>query len=217
MAISYTYDELAAELKDYLEDEFDDFDAQVPNLIALGERRLRDDLDLGLLDETRSETTSAGVETLSRPSDMPVVRTLTVAGQQLDERSWEWIDDYNADAGQGKPAYWCEDTETTVRLAPIPDGAYSAQFRGIVYSTGLTSQNQNSFLGDNFGDALLYACLVEAERYVGADQLQVWQQAYTQEKLPNARNLTKRMTRDDYRPLAAQPQAKPEPSNRGSA
>jgi hypothetical protein len=52
---------------------------------------------------------------------------------------------------------------------------------------------------------------------VGADQVQVWQQAYMNEKLPAAMNLTRRMSRSDYRPLAAQPQPAPEPRNRSTA
>lgn len=218
MAISFTYDELVAELQDYLEDEFDDFANQAPVLIELGERRLLDDLDLDIFDQTNtSASTSNGSDTLSRPTDMPVIRTVKVNGQQLEERSWEWVDDYNADASNGQPLYWAENTDTAIKLAPTPDASYSSEIRGVVYPEGLTASNSNSFLGDNFGDALLYACLVEAERYVGAEQAQVWQNAYLNEKLPNARNMTRRMTRDDYRPLAAQPRATPEPRNRQGA
>jgi hypothetical protein len=218
MPITYTYDGLVAELKDYLEDEFPDFDAQVPNLIGLGEQRMLDDLDLTLFDRIDTTiTTTGGQETLSKPSDIIAVRTLSVGGTPLEERSWDWINDYNATAPQGAPKFFSEQSDTEVRLAPVPDASYSATYRGTARPDGLSSSNQTTWLSTNFGDTLLYACLIEAERYVGADQVQVWQQAYMNEKLPAAMNLTRRMSRSDYRPLAAQPQPAREPRNRSTA
>ena len=186
--------------------------------MGLGEQRLLDDLDLTLFDKIdTSATTTGGVETLSKPSGIIAVRTLQVAGMPLEERSWDYVEDYNATAAQGAPRYWSEQDEATVKLAPVPDQDYPVTVRGTARPDGLASGNQTTWLSENFGDTLLYACLIEAERYVGAQQAQVWQQAYMNEKLPAAMNLTRRMTRSDYRPLAAQPQPAREPRNRSTA
>jgi hypothetical protein len=219
MAVSYTYDELVAELKDYLEDEFDDFDAQVDALIGLGELRLLRDLDLEFLDTTDTgQTTSASSDALSKPNNTIAVRSVFVNRQPLEQRAWAWVEDYNTGASDGQPLYWAEKDETTLVLAPPADSSYSTVIRANVRPDGLSSGNSNTWFGDNLGDVLLYACLVEAERYVDdAPNLQMWQQAYAQEKLPGAQAELRRQRRADYRPLAAQPQPVPKPNDSGAA
>jgi hypothetical protein len=218
MPITYTYDGLKAELQDYLEDDFDDFTSQVPTLIGLGEQRLLDDLDLSIFDITdTAKTTTQGQATLSKPSDIISVRTLQVDGTPLEERSFDYIEDYNAGAAQGKPKYFNEQSDTEVVLAPIPDQSYATTFRGSARPDALSDSNQTTWLSEKFGDTLLYACLIEAERYVGSQRSEEWRQVYGNEKLPAAMNLTRRMSRSDVRPLAAQPQPAPEPRNRSTA
>lgn len=217
MAI-FTYDGLVAELKDYLEDEFDDFTNQVDTLIDLGEQKLVDDLDLELFDRTdTSIVTIIREPRLNKPPDIMAVRTLRINGRLLEERSWDFVLDYNSESMYGTPKYYAEESDEQVRLAPTPDRVYPTLFRGIARPDGLSNSRQTTWLSTWVGDALLYACLTEAERYVGSQRSQEWIQAYMNEKLPNARNLTRRMTRDDYRPLAAQPQPTPDARNRSTA
>ena len=66
--------------------------------------------------------------------------------------------------------------------------------------TGLTSVNTTTFISLNFGNGLLYACLVEAFSYLKGpqDMLTLYEQRYTKEIEKFAIEQVGRRRRDDY-------------------
>jgi len=67
------------------------------------------------------------------------------------------------------PAFYSEFDPDTIYVVPTPDQSYTsgnAKVRVVIRPTGLSGSNENTHLGDHFGDLLFQACMIEAWEYL---------------------------------------------------
>jgi hypothetical protein len=127
----------------------------------------------------------------------------------LERRNYEWCLDYEPDeTATAEPKYYAEYTETEFFVAPAPDIAYGFELRQIQSPEALSPTNQNTWLGDNAGDLLLYTCLLASDEFLISDteDLNTWRQSYV-DLLPARKLELRRQWRSDYSPVkeAARP------------
>jgi hypothetical protein len=81
----------------------------------------------------------------------------------------------------GIPKYYANYDEDSIILAPTPNAAYTIDLEYNALPTGLSSSNTTTWISNNAPALLLYACLVEAFKFLkGPDNLtQMYQQSYT--------------------------------------
>lgn len=207
---AFTYNELIAAIQTWLEDDSAELIAALPDIVAKGESRVYTDFNLEIFSRVRSATFTISV------NEQPVkaatwqgtrsVHYTPVGGgarTYLERRTYEYCIDYEPDESNvGAPLYYAELNETEYFVVPAPDQAYPVVAREISQPDALTVGNQNTWLGDQQGDILLDACMIEAEQYTKSDQYDVdkWKQFYM-EKLPTRRMELRDLIRADYEPI----------------
>ncbi len=121
----------------------------------------------------------------------------------LERRTYEYCLDYEPDeTATAQPQYYAEYTETEFFMVPPPDIAYGFELRQIQTPDALSPSNQNTWLGDNAGDLLLYACLIASDEFLISDpeDLNTWRTSYG-ELLPARKLELRRQWRGDYSPV----------------
>lgn len=216
MAASFTYTTLKAAIVDLTEDDGSEFAAFLDTIIALGETRLLKDLNLDMWDTVTTgafgNTGTATDRLVTRPADALVVRSfhyIDASGnrQLLEPRSYEFCVDYwpKFTTTTSAPKYFTSYTETQWMVVGTPAGGLSYEIRAMVRPAGLSGSVSTTWLSTNVPDALLWACLVESEQWLKADErIPVWQSRYA-DAVRSALKELKPEQRDNYSPVSATP------------
>ena len=134
----------------------------------------------------------------------------TGANSWLEKRDISFLREYDADeTTTGTPKYYAmsggaEGTGATssgrITIVPTPSSAFMYKIHYNARPTGLSSANTTTYLSLNFGNGLLYACLVEAVSYLKGpmDMLQLYEQKYQTEVQKFGGEQLGRRRRDDY-------------------
>lgn len=91
------------------------------------------------------------------------------AGDNIEHRSKAWCDAVNADPSvTGPPRYYNELSQTQWEVVPAADQDYGILLHFIKRPQSIVDAN-TSWLGDNVGDLLFFCSLMQAERFIKAD------------------------------------------------
>jgi len=134
----------------------------------------------------------------------------TGANSWLEKKDISFLREYDAaETTTGTPKYYAmsggaEGTGATssgrITIVPTPSSAFMYKIHYNARPTGLSSANTTTYLSLNFGNGLLYACLVEAFSYLKGpmDMLTLYENRYKQELEKFAAEQIGRRRRDDY-------------------
>ena len=134
----------------------------------------------------------------------------TGANSFLIKKDISYLREYDAaETTTGTPKYYAmsggaEGTGATssgrITVVPTPSSAFMYKIHYNARPTGLSSANTTTYLSLNFGNGLLYACLVEAFSYLKGpmDMLQLYEQKYQTEVQKFGGEQLGRRRRDDY-------------------
>ena len=135
---------------------------------------------------------------------------VTGANSFLIKKDISYLREYDAaETTTGTPKYYAmsggaEGTGATssgrITIVPTPSSAFMYKIHYNARPIGLSSANTTTFLSLNFGNGLLYACLVEAFSYLKGpqDMLQLYEQKYQTEAQKFGGEQLGRRRRDDY-------------------
>ena len=134
----------------------------------------------------------------------------TGANSFLIKKDISYLREYDAaETTTGPPKYYAmsggaEGTGATssgrITIVPTPSSAFMYKIHYNARPVGLSSANTTTYLSLNFGNGLLYACLVEAFSYLKGpqDMLQLYEQKYQTEVQKFGAEQLGRRRRDDY-------------------
>jgi len=134
----------------------------------------------------------------------------TGTGNWLIKKDISYLREYDtAETTTGTPKYYAmsggaEGTGATssgrLTIVPTPSSAFMYKIHYNARPAGLSSTNLTNYLSLNFGNGLLYACLVEAFSYLKGpmDMLQLYEQKYQTEIQKFGGEQIGRRRRDDY-------------------
>ena len=134
----------------------------------------------------------------------------TGANSFLIKKDISYLREYDAEeTTTGTPKYYAmsggaEGTGATssgrITIVPTPSSAFMYKIHYNARPIGLSSANTTTFLSLNFGNGLLYACLVEAFSYLKGpqDMLQLYEKKYQTEVQKFGAEQLGRRRRDDY-------------------
>jgi len=134
----------------------------------------------------------------------------TGANSFLIKKDISYLREYDAaETTTGTPKYYAmsggaEGTGATssgrITIVPTPSSAFMYKIHYNARPVGLSSSNTTTYLSLNFGNGLLYACLVEAFSYLKGpqDMLQLYEQKYQTEAQKFGGEQLGRRRRDDY-------------------
>jgi hypothetical protein len=212
MPASYTYATLTEAIQDWMEDDSTEFTNEIPGIIGLAESMLSRDMKLEFFDSTEDVTVVGGTMTAAKPSGvvavLEVFSVISGSWTALSRRSNQYIRDYwPVPATTGTTLYFSEDSETNLIFAPTPAANGTWKARCIKRATGLNSVSPTTtWLSTNAGDALFYACLVQAELFLksdldGQDRNSKWYSLY-EKALVGAMDEAKELIRRDFNSLS---------------
>ena len=174
------------------------------------------------IDADRKEVISnlvASKDNIHAPAGTLFVRGLQVytsttaatgANSWLEKKDISYLREYDAaETTTGTPKYYAmsggaEGVGATssgrITIVPTPSSAFMYKIQYNARPTGLSSANTTTYLSLNFGNGLLYACLVEAFSYLKGpmDMLQLYEQKYQTEVQKFGGVQIGRRRRDDY-------------------
>jgi hypothetical protein len=175
-----TYDNLVADVINYMERNDAQFVAQIPNLIGLAESAIAAELKT-LLQLTVVETTIAENQTvLAKPARWRKTVSMKTNGKPMLIRSQDYIAQYQSESDAGMPLYYAEYDYNNWNFAPQPDADYPVEI--IYYSEiqPLDTTNQQNLFTRECPQAMLFGTLLQAQGYLKAlDKLPVWKAYYT--------------------------------------
>jgi hypothetical protein len=134
----------------------------------------------------------------------------TGANSWLEKRDISFLREYDAaETTTGTPKYYAMSGGATgtgaassgrVTIVPTPSSAFTYKMHYNARPLGLSSTNTTTYLSMNFGNGLLYACLVEAFSYLKGpmDMLNLYEQKYQTEIQKFGGEQLGRRRRDDY-------------------
>jgi hypothetical protein len=223
--MAFTYANLTTAILNYTEVDTSVLTATITNqIIENAELRILRDVNIDAYRDSQLGNFVTGQQYINAPAGCLIVRSVEVVDGSspaertyLQKRDITFINEYNKFAeggtttatGRGLPKYYAMyggatglavTTSGTITVAPCPDSTYQFQVNFVKMPTGLTSVNTTTFISLNFGNGLLYACLVEAFSYLKGpqDMLTLYEQRYTKEIEKFAIEQVGRRRRDDY-------------------
>ena len=161
-----TYSEIETRVKDFMEDDSDEFDVSFDVMLKNAELRISKELNVDSMIEYKTGTLTQGVNTLAREAAIIAVRRfeITVNNEKRPVffRQTSFISDYWPNAAKTDiPLYYGNQDEATWLIAPTPKAAYSYSIENEQRITGLSSGTPTTWLSINQEDLLFYACLLE--------------------------------------------------------
>lgn len=172
------YAELKVAVEDYVENTFSAVD--FANMTELAEQKIYQTVQLPILRKDVTLTLTAGNRNLSLPSDFLASYSLALV---LASGAYEFLlnkdvnfmrESFPNPTTQGQPKYYALDgTATTliqkIILGPTPNAALNVELNYFYQPTSIVTAT-NTWLGDNFESVLFNAVLVEAARFMKAEQ-----------------------------------------------
>jgi len=173
------YTQLKANIENFLEDDSTELQASVDEIIAQAEDMIFQRLpNLPCFRNTTSANLVAGTNDYVVASAR-MIRQVSVISSNilsyLDHRVDSYLRDYWPNlTTQGTPKFYSTKSATTsgttITIAPTPNAADTYQVDFIAPETGLSSNNANTWVGDNAENVLLSACLYEASAFLKAGE-----------------------------------------------
>ena len=190
-----TFTELQTQIRDYTEATSDVLtDVIVNDFIEHAEDRIFRELDLDVFRSYQTASLTVGNPFVAVPginitqdAFTRSVQIYTDGGtptrEYLIQKDVTFMNEYwpNRDS-TGKPKYYANWDQDRLYLAPTPNSAYKIELALNKQPTGLSATTTTTWLSTNAPKVLLYACLVEAFRFLkGPDNmLQYYEQGYQQ-------------------------------------
>jgi hypothetical protein len=210
-----TYAEVVDQIRSYTETDSTVLTTTIVNdFINQAELRIFREVDLDVFRSYQFTTLTQGNEFVtvpgSTPSTMAFVRTASIyptAGTDANTRTYllqkdiSYMTEYWPNrTTQGKPRYYAMWDQNTIYLAPTPDTAYKIELALNRNETGLSTTNTTTWVSQNAPQVLLYACLIEAFKYLKGpyDLLAQYEKSYQEAVQRLAIEQQGRRRRDEY-------------------
>ena len=168
------YTQLVQAIKDYTESTETSFVSHIDEFIKQAERKIYNEVQLPYLRKNVTGNATLGNKYVQTPSDFLAVYSMSIIDGSSDQhfllnKDVNFIREAYANAStQAQPKYYALFDHNTFILGPTPDSAYNIELHYYYFPTSIVSVS-TTWLGDNYEQALLYACLVQAYTYLKGD------------------------------------------------
>ena len=216
----YTLSALEADIRSYTEVDSTVFSgATLSRFIENAEYRLLRDIPIDADRKQQSGNLVAGQQYINCPAGCLFTRgiqvytstsAITGANVWLQKKDQTFLNEYvSANTDTGSPKYYAQfggatgTTDTTsgkYMFAPVPNATYAFQVHFNAMPTSLVTNTSGTYISRNFGNGLLYACLIEAYGFLKGpmDMLTMYEQKYNNVVQKFAAEQIGRRRRDDY-------------------
>ena len=215
-----TFNQLKQGIQDFLENSAASFTtatgsgkAPIEVCIELAELRIAKEVDLTAFRKINTFSLTQNVSTKAVPEDMVVPRYLRIQnGDFLLQKDETFIKEFNKNPtttgtvrfyalNQTGSTYTSSNRQTNFLFGPTPSLATTIEIGYTMRVPGLSSSNQNTYLGDRAPDAILYGSLIEAVAFMKEipQQIEMWSSYYNKAISSLANEEQVRMRNDEFR------------------
>ena len=220
MSHGFTYSTLTTAIQNYTEVGTDVLSSTITDqFIGNSELRIQRDVPIDADRKEMIGNLTASKDNVYAPAGTLFVRGIQVytstsaatgANSWLEKKDISFLREYDAaETTTGAPKYYAMSGGATgkgatssgrVTVVPTPSSAFMYKIHYNARPEGLDSANTTTYLSINFGNGLLYACLVEAFSYLKGpmDMLQLYEKKYQTEVQKFGAEQLGRRRRDDY-------------------
>ena len=170
------YTQLVDLVKQYTQNEETSFVANIPVFVQLAEERIYNAVFIPAIRKNQIGTLTPSNKYLTLPADwlanfsLAVITPVTNAQTFLIDKDVNFIRECYPDPDDsGVPKYYAIFDKNTLILGPTPDSNYQVELHYYYYPQSIVTAS-TSWLGDNFESVLVNAVLVEAARFMKAEQ-----------------------------------------------
>jgi len=204
------YADLVTQIRDYTETDSNVLTTIIVNdFIEHAESRIFRNADLDVFKKYKTANLTIGDPFVAMPGATPqtfaFVRYIQIFGTDnirvtLEKKDSSFINEYVPNRTiTGTPKYYANWDNDTILLAPAPDAAYTVELAYNTQETGLSSSNTTTWVSNNVPEMLLYACLVEAFKFLKNPQMvQMYESYYKTALQPFVGEQMGRRRRDEY-------------------
>ena len=185
MSYTMTYSSLLEDVRRYLERGFTAESDQIvyeqlPRLVTLGERRISRELKVQGFIRAVTTPLQTGVATYRKPDRWRDTVSMTVNGQPIFARSYEYCRSYWPDEAEtGSPQFYADYDYNHWLITPTPAADSTLEVMYYEQPRLLGEDFQTNWLTEYAPDLLLYATLLEATPFLKKDErIGTWQQMY---------------------------------------
>jgi len=214
-----TYSELVTQIRDYCEVDSNVFTTAIVNdFIEHAELTIFRQIDFDVFRKYQTATLTSGDAFVGMPGNTPTsfayIRAVNIFSPSgslggltdnervfLEKRDASFINEYSPNrTSTGIPKYYANWDNDTIILAPAPNAAYTIELAYNAQETGLSSSNTTTWVSNNAPGLLLYACLIEAFKFLkNPNMVAMYSQAYQELLTPLAAEQIGRRRREEYK------------------
>ena len=214
-----TYSELVTQIRDYCEVDSNVFTTAIVNdFIEHAESKIFRQIDFDVFRKYQTASLTTGDAFVGMPGNTPTsfayIRAVNIFSPSgslggltdnervfLEKRDASFINEYSPNrTSTGIPKYYANWDNDTIILAPAPNAAYTIELAYNAQETGLSSSNTTTWVSTNAPQLLLYACLIEAFKFLkNPNMVAMYTQAYQDVITPLAAEQIGRRRREEYK------------------
>ena len=214
-----TYSELVTQIREYTETDSNVFTTVIVNdFIEHAELRIFRDVDLDVFRKYQTASLTSGDAFVGMPGATPssfsFIRSVNIFSpsgslggltdnerRYLEKKDTTFMSEYFPNrTSTGIPKYYANWDNDTIILAPAPNAAYTIELAYNAQETGLSSSNTTTWVSNNAPGLLLYACLIEAFKFLkNPNMVAMYSQAYQELLTPLAAEQIGRRRREEYK------------------
>lgn len=161
-----TYTELKDALALYVEDFEVGFLGSLDTFIRAAEQRIYNTAQLPPSEMYAPLTVATN--TITVPAGYLSTNYLVVNDVTLEQKDISFLREAYGPAETGAPRYYAQKNESTLVVVPVPDVSYDGELAYFAYPESIVTAG-NTWLGDNYDQALLYGALVEASIFLKSE------------------------------------------------
>ena len=213
-----TYSELVTQIRDYCETDSNVLTTTIVNdIIEHAELKIFREIDLDVFKKYKTASLTSSDAFVAMPGALPVdfefaryVHIFSPSGSlggltdnervTLQKKDSSYINEYWPNrTSTGVPKYYANWDNDTIILAPTPNAAYTIELAYNAQPTGLSSSNTTTWVSNNAPQLLLYACLIEAFKFLkNPDMFNIYTVSYKEELQTMGQEQMGRRRRDEY-------------------
>ncbi len=213
-----TYSELVTQIRDYCETDSNVLTTTIVNdIIEHAELKIFREIDLDVFKKYKTASLTSSDAFVAMPGASPTdfefaryVHIFSPSGSlggltdnervTLQKKDSSYINEYWPNrTSTGVPKYYANWDNDTIILAPTPNAAYTIELAYNAQPTGLSSSNTTTWVSNNAPQLLLYACLIEAFKFLkNPDMLNIYTVSYKEELQTMGQEQMGRRRRDEY-------------------
>lgn len=156
-----------------------DLSVQIPDFIYLAEKKITNNIQSRQQEVSTNLTTSAGVASVSLPSDYGSLKNIQISGATNNVLKYipdETYLSYNSTNQQGIPSHFTIQGNS-ILLSPVPNSEYTINIVYFQDVPSLSSTNPTNWILSKYPYIYLYGSLIEASVFVNdPEQVSFYQQ-----------------------------------------